>query len=463
MKRANRIRERGAQRGTAVAGVARACLALASCALGLGGIASVAAGAQPIVLAGGTVHPVSGPAIENGMVVMRDGKLEAVGTRLNVPPGATVVPCKGRHVYPGMISPLTVLGLTEVGSVLGTNDWQETGNVNPNVRAEVQINPESDLLPVTRVNGITSALVVPRGGAIAGTSALLHLDGWTEEDMTIRAPVGLHVLWPAMTPNRAWWETRSEEEQRRSRDATIDSLKRAFDDARAYWTARAAEGKQGIPRHDRDVRWDAMTRALRGEIPVLIHASALNQIRAALRFADEQKLPKVVLAGGDDAWRVADELKRRDIAVICGGTLEMPARRDGPYDEAFTLPAKLAAAGVRFCISDGGGPFTAPNARNLPYHASMAAAFGLAREEALKGVTLYPARILGVGDRLGSLEPGKIADVIVTNGDPLEITTTVEQVYIGGRAVSMETRHTRLFEKYDARPRGPKARKPAGR
>jgi imidazolonepropionase-like amidohydrolase len=441
------------------------CLALA-CALAPGAVRTPAARAETIVLAGGTVHPVSGPAIENGMVVMRDGKITAVGTRLDVPPGATVVSCDGRHVYPGLISPLSVLGLTEVGSVTGTNDWQEIGNYNPNVRAEVQINPESELLPVTRVNGITSALIVPRGGAIAGTSALVHLDGWTEEDMTVRAPVGLHVIWPAMSPVRAWWETRSEEEQRRTRDATIDSLKRAFDDARAYWTARAAEGKQGVPRHDRDVRWEAMGRALKGEIPVLIHASALNQIRAALRFVDEQRLPKVVLVGGDDAWRVADEIKRRDIAVICSGTLELPSRRDGPYDEAFALPAKLAAAGVRFCISDGGGPFTAPNARNLPYHAAMAAAFGLPKEEALKGVTLYVAQILGLGDRLGTLEPGKIADVIVTNGDPLEIATTVEQVYIAGRATSMETRHTRLFQKYDARPRGPKARKttmrPAG-
>jgi imidazolonepropionase-like amidohydrolase len=300
--------------------------------------------------------------------------------------------------------------------------------------------------------------VAPRGGVLAGTSAIIQLDGWTEEDMTVRAPVGLHVLWPAMSVNHAWWETRSEEEQKKTRDATIDSLERAFDDARAYWRARDAEGRQGVPRHDRDVKWDAMGRALRGEIAVLIHASALNQIRAALRFVDEQKLPNVVLVGGDDSWRIADELKSRNIAVICGGTLELPSRRDEPYDAAMALPAKLAAAGVRFCISDGGGAFTA-NARNLPYHASMAAAFGLAPEEALKAVTIYPAQILGVGDRLGSIEPGKIADVIVTTGDPLEISTQVEQIYIAGRPVSMETRQTRLFHKYDARPRGLKARR----
>ena len=436
--------ERGVRLSAAVLGVA----------LWVGGAA-----AETIVLAGATVHPVSGPVIENGTVVMRDGRIAAVGANVETPAGATVVPCNGKHVYPGIISPLTVLGLTEVGSVLGTNDWEETGSVNPNVRTEVQINPESDLIPVTRVNGITSALVVPRGGAIAGTSALIHLDGWTEEDMTVRAPVGLHVFWPAMTPVRAWWETRSDEEQKKQRDANIDSLNRSFNEARAYWKARKAEGKDGVPRHDRDIKWESLDLALRGEIPVLIHASALNQIRAALRFVDEQKLPRVVLVDADDSWRIADELRRRNIAVICGATLALPSRSGEPYDVAMSLPGKLAAAGVRFCLSDGGGPFTAPNARNLPYHASMAAAFGLSKEDALKSVTLYPAQILGVGDRLGSLEPGKIADVIVTTGDPLEITTSIERVYIGGRPISLENRQTRLFHKYEARPRRPKTMK----
>ena len=447
MIRNHGINARGVRLSAAVAGFVLAC-AIAS-----------PAKAETIVLTGATIHPVTGPVIENGTVVMRDGKIAAVGARVETPAGATVVDCKGRHVYPGIISPYSTLGLTEVGSVLGTNDWQETGRINPNVRAEVQINPESDLIPVTRVNGITSALIVPRGGALAGTSALIHLDGWTEEDMTVRAPVGIHVQWPAMTPVRAWWETRSEEEQKKERDANIDSLKKAFDEARAYWKAREAEGKDGVPRHDRDIKWESLDLALKGQIPVLIHASALNQIRAALRFVDEQKLPRVILVGGDDAWRIADELKRRDIAVIVVGTLELPARRDGPYDEAMSLPGKLAKAGVRFCISDGGGSFTAPNARNLPYHASMAAGFGLSPEDALKSITLYAAQVLGVGDKLGSLEPGKVADVIVTTGDPLEITTIVEQVYINGKPASMETRQTRLFHKYEARPRKPKMMK----
>jgi imidazolonepropionase-like amidohydrolase len=236
----------------------------------------------------------------------------------------------------------------------------------------------------------------------------------------------------------------------------VQAIQDAFDDARAYWKAREAEGKTGVPRHDRDVKWDAMGRALRGEIPVMFHADALNQIRSVMRFVDEQKLPKVVLVGAEDAWRVADELKARDIAVITGAPLSLPRRGYEAYDTGMAAAAKLQAAGVRFCISDGGG---SSNARNLGYEAAMAAAFGLPRDEALKSITLYPAQILGVGDRLGSIEPGKIADLIVTDGDPLEITTQVEQVYISGRPTSMETRHTRLFHKYDARPRGPMARK----
>ncbi len=412
--------------------------------------------AETTAFTGGTVHPVTGPAIAGGTVVVTDGKITAVGAGISPPAGATVVPCEGKHVYPGLISAFTILGLTEVGSVLGTNDQNEIGNVNPNIRAEVQINPESDLIPVTRVNGITTALSVPRGGAISGTSALIHLDGWTQEDMTVAKPVGLHVNWPSLSINRAWWETRSEEDQKKAREEAVQAIRDAFEDARAYWKARGAEGKAGIPRHDRDVKWDAMGRALRGEIPVMFHADALNQIRSVLRFVDEQKLPKVILVGAEDAWRVAEELKARDIAVITGEPLALPRRGYEPYDTGMSAAAKLHAAGVRFCISDGGG---STNARNLGHEAAMAAAFGLPRDEALKSVTLYPAQILGVGDRLGSIEPGKVADLIITDGDPLEITTRIEQVYINGKPTSMETRHTRLFKKYDSRPRGPKARK----
>lgn len=410
-------------------------------------------------LTGGTVHTVTGGVLANATVLVDAGRITGVGAGLAVPAGATTIDCRGRHVYPGFIAANTMLGLVEVGTVEGSNDTRETGEVNPNIRAEVMLNPDSDLLPVARLNGVTSALVVPGGGAIHGLSALVHLDGWTQEDMTVRAPVALHVTWPAMTPRRGFAFLRvSDEEQMKARDAALETIREAFDDARAYEKARAAEGRAGVPAHDADVKWDAMRRVVRGELPVWFHADAAAQIRAVLDFVDDQGLRGVVIAGGRDAPLYAGELKARGIAVVVGGTQEMPAQRSDPYDAAFTVPARLAAAGVTFCVSDGGGGNGVANARNLPHHAAMAAAFGLDRDEALKSVTIHAARILGVADRMGSIEVGKIADLQVTDGDPLEVATHCEQVFIAGRPIPMSSRQTALFKKYDARPRGAKAR-----
>lgn len=410
-----------------------------------------------VALVGGTVHTVTGGTLNNATVVVQGDRITAVGAGAAVPAGAQVIDCRGKHVYPGFVAANTQLGLTEVSTVTGSNDNAETGTLNPNQRAEVQINPDSDLLPVTRINGITSALTVPGGGSVMGTSALIHLDGWTHEDMTLRAPVGLHVQWPNMTPVRAWFEQRTDEEQNKARDEAIAVIRNAFQDARAYWKARDAQGKPGAGPLDRDVRWDAMRAALNGEIPVFIHADRLNQFRAALDWADELGLKRLVIVGGYDAWRIADELKTRDIPVIVAGVLATPNRRHEPYDEAYAVAGRLHAAGVSYCIADDGRGGV-HNARNLPHHAAMAVAFGLPEEEAIKSVTIHPARILGAGDRVGSIEVGKLADLQVTDGDALLPSTQCLQVLIGGKVIAMESRQTRLFEKYDARPRGAKAR-----
>jgi imidazolonepropionase-like amidohydrolase len=415
--------------------------------------------AEVLALTGGTVHPVTGPEIPNGTVLVEGAKITAVGSGIPVPSGAKVIDCTGKHVYPGFVHANTILGLQEISTIEGSDDSRETGNLNPNQRAEVMYNPDSDFLPVTRLNGVTTVLTIPGGGAVRGTSALMHLDGWTQEDITVRAPAALHVQWPNMTPIHAFFELRSDEEQAKARDEAIKAIGDAFDDARAYWTARDAEGGKGVPKHDEDVRWDAMRKALKGEIPVAFHCDALNQIRAVLRFCDQQKLTNIILLGGYDSWRVADELKRRNIAVIVAGVLATPNRGYESYDEAFTVASKLAKAGVRYCIADEGGGFAAANARNVPYQAAMAEAFGLDHDEALKSVTLYPAQILGAGDKIGSIEVGKLADLQVTDGDPLIIATHCEQVVVNGKVVPMESRQTRLFHKYDERPRGPHARK----
>jgi len=431
--------------------VAAAALAL------LLALPAIARGAA-IVLTGATVHTGTGGAPCGDCIVVIEGdRFGDVGDDVHAPEGAKIVDCTGKHIYPGLVSANTVLGLTEIVSVPGSNDYQETGALNPNIRAEVAINPESELLPVTRMNGVTTALVVPRGGSISGTSALIHLTGWTYADMTMKAPVGLHVQWPGARPMRYGAPPRPDEEQKKAREQAIAAIRRAFEDARAYGRAREAEGASGIPRHDRDVKWEAMHAALRGEIPVFFHATTLEQIQGVLRFVDEQKLARAVLVGGYDAWRVAPELKARGIPVIVGPVLALPRRGWEPYDEAFTLPARLAAAGVTFCISDGGSPFSAPNARNLPYHAAMAVAFGLSKEDALRSITLTPAEIFGADKYVGSIESGKYADLVVADGDLLEESTHVEQVWINGAPLPMESRQTRLFEKYDARPKPAKA------
>jgi imidazolonepropionase-like amidohydrolase len=281
-------------------------------------------------------------------------------------------------------------------------------------------------------------------GLIAGTSTLIRMDGWTWEDLTLRAAVALHVYWPAMTVNRDPNATRPATEQERTIAENIKRLRNAFASARAYLKAKEGAGKPV----DLDSRWEAMIPVLRGERPVFVHADEQKQIEAAVAWARAEKL-KVTLVGGTEAWKSADLLKANDIAVIVSPVLTLPLRREDPYDASYANPGKLFAAGVRFCIAnDGGSPMAD---RNLPYQAGKAAAYGLPPAEALKAIMLYPAQLLGVGAELGSIEVGKRATLIVTDGDPLEIATRVEQAYIDGARIDLSSRHTRLYEKYQKR------------
>lgn len=398
---------------------------------------------HPIALVGGTIHTVSGAVVEKGTILFEKGIITAIGTNVTVPQGTETIDVSGKHIYPGFIDACTNLGLTEIGAVRATNDTRETGRINPNVRAEVAVNPESELIPVARANGVTLAVTLPEGGVISGTAAVIELDGWTWEEMTFKAPVGMIVNWPSMTINKAWWERRTEEEQIKERDKSLNELRNAFKDARAYLTAKRSE-KQGTPYHNIDVRWEAMAPVLDKKIPVFLGGEDVQQIQAAVAWAEQENV-NLVLFGGYDSWRVVELLKAKHIPVVVNPTLRTPRRRWEPFDEPFTLPKKLLDAGVQFCIAGDGD---AANTRNLPYHAAKAAAYGLPKDEALKAITLYPARILGIEDRVGSLDVGKDATLIVTNGDPLEITTNVEQEFIRGKKIELTSRHTRLYEKY---------------
>jgi imidazolonepropionase-like amidohydrolase len=416
------------------------------------GIAFGTAAAEPLVLRGATLHPVTSPDIPNGVLVADGGRIVAMGTNVSIPSGARVVDVAGLHVYPSLIDANTVLGLVEVGSVRGTVDVSETGDLNPNARAEVALNGDSELFPVTRANGVLAAMTAPRGGLVTGTAAVIQLDGWNWEDLTVRAPVGLVVNWPDMEIDHRPEATRSVDEQVKARDERLQKLRAMFADARAHHKARAAEGSPGVPVHDHDARWEALAPVLRGEIPVMVATSEVAGIRAALAWAAEEQVKLVLVARGD-IGRMAEDLARQNVTVVLDPVWALPLRRWEPYDTPFTNAARLHAAGVPFCFSTGSGTQGASNARNLPYEAAQAVAHGLPADVALRALTQTAADILGVGDRLGSLAPGKDATFFVSDGDPLDIRTQVLHAFIAGRESSLETRHTRLRDKYRGRPK----------
>lgn len=392
---------------------------------------------HPIALIGATLHPVTGPTIPEGTLVLHRGKIVALGTEVEIPEDAERIDLAGRHIYPGLFDPHSNLGLSEINSVRATQDGSETGTFNPNVRAAVAVNPDSELIPVTRSNGVLLTLTAPQGGLVSGQSAIIQLDGWTYEDMTLRLSAGLHIQWPRMSN---LLENPSSSRSASSAEDELATLRQHFADARAYRKARQAGSKRI------DVRWEAMLPVLEGELPLIVTADEIQQIQSAVAFADREQV-RMILYGGYDAPHCAELLKKHSIPVIVGGVYRLPLRRSDEYDAAYTLPERLRQAGIPFCISSS-ERFGAANLRNLPYHAATAAAFGLPRDEAIKAITLYPAQILGVAERVGSLEVGKDATLIVTTGDPLETATQVRAAYIQGRPVVLNDRHKRLYRKY---------------
>lgn len=401
---------------------------------------------QTIALVGATVHPVSQPSISDGTVLFKQGKIIAVGSDIKIPNDAQVIDVAGQHIYPGLFDAYTDLGLVEIAAVRATRDSSEVGQINPNVRALVAVNPDSELIPVARSGGVLFALAAPQRGLLAGTSAVVQLDGWTYEDMSLRGDAALHIAWPRSIPVTSWWDQSPPKAQLAARDKKRHEIRQAMDDARRYLLAQEAQDE--IPPKF-DARWESLIPVLQGKRPVVIQADEVQQIRDAIAFADHYKLRLIVL-GGYDAPLCAEMLRTRDIPVIVSGVHRLPEHRHEAYDAPFTLPRRLADAKVRFCIaSDQGGS----NVRNLPYHAGTAAAYGLDDEEALKAITLYPAQILGVADEIGSLEPGKRASLIVCDGDILEATTRITSAFLNGSTVDLNDRHKQLWKKYQEKYR----------
>ena len=397
---------------------------------------------------------VSGATIENGTVVIQNGKITAVGANVTAPSGAETIDAKGLSVYPGMIDAGTSMGLVEIsGGVPASVDVSETGTMNSNAKAIIGINPHSAHINVTRVNGITTVLSMPRGGVISGQAAIINLNGSTQGEMAVVPNFGLVVNFPRVSTfggfnPGAGGQTVDMTQAVRTRDRNLEDLKKMFADAESYAKVQEAYGRdKSLPSPTTDLRMEAMIAYARGDKPIIFTAERERDIRGVVNFVKGTKF-KAIIMGGQEAWKVANELKQSNISVIYTHIYSLPVRDDDPYDYLFEAPAKLQQAGVKFCISSGDA---GAETRDLPYHAGLASAYGLAKDEALKSVTLYPAQILGISDRLGSIETGKIANLVVTDGDLLEPRTNIRHLFINGRMLPLTSRHTELYDSFKDR------------
>jgi len=397
---------------------------------------------------------VSGPDIEHGTVVIRDGKIEAVGANVSVPAGAQTIDGRGFSVYPGMIDLGTNMGLVEVPQgANGTVDLSEVGEFNPNAKAIIAVNPHSAHIAVTRVEGITNTLTAPEGGLISGQAALINLLGTSPKEMAVVPEAALVINYPRTALTGGGFGAFQPAAQNLADTLTanerqVEHIRKMLRDAEAYGRAQDAYAKdKSLPRPDRNVVLESLVPYVRGEQPVVFRADREAEILGAIRFAEEMKLKPIIL-GGNDAWKVASLLKEKNVPVILTGIFSLPPREDDAYDSLYENPAKLQQAGVRFCISTGDA---GPEVRNLAQYAGMAAAFGLSKADAVKSVTLYPAQILNVADRLGSIEVGKMANLVVTDGDLLEVRTHIKYLLIDGRPVVLTSRHTELNDAFKNR------------
>ena len=407
------------------------------------------------LIRGATIHPVVGSPIHGEEVLIEGGKIAAVGPNLKAA-DATVVDAKGLQLFPGLIDAGTILGLSEIDSARETQDFAEGGDFQPDLRAVIGINPDSELIPVTRANGVLAVVSRPTGSIVPGQSALLQLRGWVPQEMVLVDPLALQIDFPSRLPfftGSPGGPPVGRALARRQREEKLRKLRELFQQAVRYDAARQKGSATPL-----DPRLEALIPYANGARPVIIQAQRRAEIMEALKVADDLNI-KVILSGGTEAWKVADELKKRNVPVIVGPVMTMPQEMWDTYDAPFVGPARLHEAGVTFCIRSEGGT----NSRNLPYEAAMAIAYGLPYEEGLKAVTLYPAQILGVEDKLGAITVGRIANLVLADGDLLQPTTQVQALFIGGVPVDPHNKQTRLYERYRQRLQEVKAgRAPLG-
>lgn len=397
-----------------------------------------------IAIKGAKVIPVIGEDIEEGIVLIKGNIIEAVGMDVAIPEGAKIIDAKGLFVYPGMIDGLSRLGLQEISSLRSTLDYRETGKFNPQAVCVEALRPDSIHIPISRANGITAALVAPSGGLISGQSGLVRLTGWTPQEMVIKSPVAMHINLPTIARPRF---RRTTQPQREEASKQLKEIKELFNETRFYKKRKhAAEKDLRLPSPEYNEQLEFLIPVVDGELPVMISVHGEKDILDAIKFVQEEKL-KAIFFGVTEGWKVAEEINKSGIPVVLGSLYGMPPKWEDGYDSIFRNPGVLNKAGVKIAFSSS----SASLAKDLPYHAAKAAAFGLDKGVALKAVTIYPAQIFGVDGQMGSLEKGKLANIVVADGDILELRTHIKHVFIEGVETDLKTRYEELLDKYKKR------------
>jgi imidazolonepropionase-like amidohydrolase len=396
-------------------------------------------------LTNASIETVTKGVINNGTVVISDGKIVAVGTNVQIPQGAEVIDCKGKWIYPGMIDSGTRIGLFEFGQVAQASDVSEVGDVVPQMKALTAVNPNSVGIPVTRISGVTTALTFPEGDLFAGTAALVNLHGYTPDQMYAGFQ-GMILNFPR-TGRRGQFDRRTDEEIKKASDKTMQRLNDVWEKAVQYHKLDSAT--KGRMQYYPEMQ--SLIPVVRGEMTLLVDVNAANDIKAALAWVKEKNIKRVVFTGVEEGWRVAKEIAAAKIPVITGPILNLPSREYDRYDKGYANAGLMKKAGVTVAIKTDDGNV---NYRNLPYHAGFAAAYGMGREDALKAITIVPAEIFGVSDKLGSIEQGKNATVFVCDGDPFETKTHILHVFIDGWKVPMVSRQTELYDEFLQREPG---------
>lgn len=401
---------------------------------------------QPIAITGATVHVGNGQVLNNATVVMVDGKITAVGANVQIPAGAQKIDAAGKHVYPGLILSSSNLGLVEISSIRATNDVREIGDMNPDVHSITAYNVDSKVINTLRSNGILLANVVPEGGILSGTSSIVQLDAWTSKDAAYKTDEGIHLNMPLLMtpPNRfggfgggVGGPNAQQPDPVKEGLDKIDKIKSFFREAKAF--------NSETEHSETNLKYESVKGLFDKSQKLYVHANTVKQMLVALDFVKEFGFD-VVIVGGSESWQIPDLLKQNNVSVILSQMHSLPTSADDDVDQPYKTPFILQKAGVTFAINDEDG---SNRGRNLMFNAGTAAAYGLTKEQALQAITLNAAKCLGIDKQTGSIEVGKDANIIISDGDILDMRTSqVTHAFIQGRNIDLNDKQKQLNDRY---------------